>query len=121
MDKSRPCISQAASDFIRGRYPVRHYWDLHDSRLLVVEAAELPAEYYESVGGGTSDTGAATVATNDHTASPSTPSVGEAASDITNDLPLAKRPHSQISALSDTDCRASSRFKTEERPTVFPD
>ena len=35
-------ILQMSTEFVRGHYPVRHYWDLYDSRLLVVEAVELP-------------------------------------------------------------------------------
>ncbi|KAL5964971.1 hypothetical protein TSMEX_007295 [Taenia solium] len=41
--KSRtlPIVAQMTSEFVRGHYPLRHYWDLYDSRLLVVEAAKL--------------------------------------------------------------------------------
>uniref|UniRef100_A0A0R3WMJ8 RAB3GAP2_N domain-containing protein n=1 Tax=Hydatigena taeniaeformis TaxID=6205 RepID=A0A0R3WMJ8_HYDTA len=34
-------VAQMTSEFVRGHYPLRHYWDLYDPRLLVVEAAKL--------------------------------------------------------------------------------
>lgn len=38
-------LSQLVSEYGRGRYPVRHYWDLVDSRLLAIETAELTSDH----------------------------------------------------------------------------
>ncbi|VDK41143.1 unnamed protein product [Taenia asiatica] len=51
--KSRtlPIVAQMTSEFVRGHYPLRHYWDLYDSRLLVVEAAKLVPDTSHSTSG----------------------------------------------------------------------
>ncbi|KAL5104623.1 hypothetical protein TcWFU_002267 [Taenia crassiceps] len=42
--KALSSVAQMTSEFVRGHYPLRHYWDLYDSRLLVVEAAKLASD-----------------------------------------------------------------------------
>lgn len=49
--KTLSSIAQMTSDFVRGHYPLRHYWDLYDSRLLVVEAAKLVPNTSRSTSG----------------------------------------------------------------------
>uniref|UniRef100_A0A183T2B2 TPR_REGION domain-containing protein n=1 Tax=Schistocephalus solidus TaxID=70667 RepID=A0A183T2B2_SCHSO len=82
-------LSPAAGEFVRGRYPLRHYWDLCDTRLLVVEAAELPSEH------------PATGGDQDHTGT---------SADCDESFEL-RRPRSQISSLSECDVQISTNGK----------
>uniref|UniRef100_A0A5K3EXY6 Nucleoporin_N domain-containing protein n=1 Tax=Mesocestoides corti TaxID=53468 RepID=A0A5K3EXY6_MESCO len=105
-------IAQASSEVVRDHYPIRHYWDLYDPRLLVVEAARLPHEACPvPLAGVEAGTATATTSTTDASSLDET-------FETTNDSHRQhKRPLSRISANSNSECFSSGPMKPSEMAT----
>nr|CDS24042.1 intraflagellar transport protein 140 [Echinococcus granulosus] len=104
-------VAQMTSEFVRGHYPLRHYWDLYDSRLLVVEAAKLVPATCPTTS-GTVDTPAAL------DSGGSGESSDEAIETTNESLRPPRHQHSRISSTFDSEACGFNRTRTLQNIVV---